>query len=41
MTNSDKIEATDDTYMHTKTNRNTYRHKHRHTHIQAQEYKNN
>ena len=30
--NADKIEATDNTFMHTKTNRNIYRHKHRHTH---------
>ena len=27
-TNADKIDATDNTYMHTKTNRNRQRHKH-------------
>ena len=27
ITNADKAEATDNTYMHTKTNRNTHRHK--------------
>ena len=30
-TNADKIEGTDNTYMHTKTNRNMHRHKHIHT----------
>ena len=38
--NADKIEATDNTFMHPKTNRNIYRHKHRHTHMQTQKYKN-
>ena len=30
--NTDKTEATGNTYKHTKTNRNTHRQKHRHTH---------
>ena len=29
-TNAAKVEATDNTYMHTKTNRKIHRHKHRH-----------
>ena len=31
-TNTDIIEATDNTCKHRKTNRNTHKHKHRHTH---------
>ena len=35
-TNTDKIEATDNKYMHTIAYRNTHRHKDRHTHANTE-----